>query len=235
MIRPEIRTIDWFNREGDSRRELFVPVNKSKSKSKKSRQQDDGLEKLLQQYIAEFAEQNTAAKVVTEGLRVMGIGLRPLVDRLTFRTLDVEQRAKEFIRFGYRFDRRLGRICYEHGWAKVYRKAGYPALFITQAYDGKRGNASVIRPWVSAFGDKTLHHMAILVGEIEEAVFYLEKQGVPFSGKVVGRHGKDLRQTFAAPEIRNGMVYSVLELTERHHGNHDFLKRHEDFLMKSTH
>jgi len=195
---------------------------------------NDPLEKLLRSYIEDFIINNRAAKVVADGLRVIGIGFRPIVDHLTFRTLNVEERAKEFLQLGYAYDAKLGVIEYENWWAKVYRKPGYPVLFLDQAYDGKRGQGSLIPGWVKSFGDKVLHHIAIQVDDIENAIFYMEKQGIAFTGKIVGDKSTDLRQIFTAPEMKKGKAFSVVELTERHRGYTGFLPPQADSLMEST-
>lgn len=183
---------------------------------------NDPLEKALRVYISEFVANNKAAQVISDGLRVLGIGLRPVIDHITFRTLNVDDRAKEFLHYGYTFDAKLGVIEEDDWWAKVYRKPGYPAIFIDQAFHGARGQNSVIPAWVQTFGDK-VHHMAIQVDDIETAIFYLEKQGIPFVGHIVGDRGTDLRQIFAQPEMKKGKVFTVLEVTERHRGYTGFL------------
>jgi hypothetical protein len=192
------------------------------------------LERLLSRYIDDFIAHNSAAKVVADGLHVLGIGFRPIVDHLTFRTLDVEERVKEFLKYGYAYDAELGILEYENWWAKVYRKPGYPALFIDQAFEGGRGKGSLIPDWVKTFGDKVIHHIAIQVDEIDHAIYALEKQGVVFAGKVAGEKGSDLRQIFTAPEMKNGKAFSVLELTERRRGYTGFLPPQADRLMEST-
>ncbi len=195
---------------------------------------NDPLAKLIQHYTDDFIAHNAAAKTVADGLHVIGIGFRPIIDHMTFRTLDVEERAKEFLQHGYVYDEKLGVIEYENWWAKVYRKLGHPALFIDQAFDGERGKESLIPDWVKTFGDKVLHHIAIQVDDINHAIYALEKQGVVFAGKVVGERGTDLRQIFTAPEMKKGKAFSVLELTERHHGYCGFLPPQADGLMEST-
>ena len=184
---------------------------------------NDPLEQLLRYYIQDFIANNTAAKVVANGMRVIGIGFRPVIDHITFRTLDVEKRAKEFLKYGYQYDRKLGVIKYDNWWAKVYRKPGYPAIFIDQPYEGKRGKESLIPEWVKTFGDKILHHVSIQVDDIEQAVFFLEKQGVPMAGNIIGDRGSDLRQIFTKPEMKKKKAFTVLELAERHRGYQGFL------------
>ena len=195
---------------------------------------NDPLEAWLRHYIDDYVANNRAAKVVADGLRVIGIGFRPIVDHLTFRTLDVEKRAEEFVKYGYEYDKKLGIIEYDNWWAKVYRKPGYPTLFLDQAYKGARGKGSLIPDWVKTFSDKVIHHIAIQVDDIEKAIFYLEKQGVAFAGSIVGDKGTDLRQIFSKPERKNGKSFSVLELTERHRGYTGFLPPQADGLMEST-
>ena len=170
----------------------------------------DPLEVVLAKYVDEFIAGNQAAQVVASGLRVIGIGFRPVIDHLTFRTLHVDERAKEFLAYGYEYDQKLGLLEYENWWAKIYRKRGYPALFIDQAFEGKRGKSSLIPEWVGQFGDRIPHHIAVRVDEIESAVYFLEKQGVAFSGKIVGEKGSDLRQIFSAPQMRPPKIFSVL-------------------------
>ena len=194
----------------------------------------DPIEMRMAHYVESYVRENKAARVVAEGLRVLGIGFRPVIDHITFRTLNVDKRAAEFCDLGFIYDTHLGVIEYENWWAKVYRKPGYPAIFIDQAFDGARGQGSLIPAWVQKFGDQVLHHVAIQVDDIEKAIYFLEKQGIPFSGKVVGAKGTDLRQIFTSPEMRDGVTFSVLELAERHHGYTGFLPPQADGLMEST-
>lgn len=195
---------------------------------------NDPLEKLLNAYVQDFVLNNKAARVVYEGLRVVGIGFRPIIDHITFRTLNVEERAREFLDFDYKYDSKLGVIEYDNWWAKVYRKPGYPTIFIDQAFDGAKGKGSLIPEWVKSFGDKVLHHVAIQVSDIESAIFFLEKQGVAFAGSIVGDRDTDLRQIFTQPELRGGKPFSVLELAERHRGYSGFLPPQAQGLMEST-
>ena len=194
----------------------------------------DPLETLLQRYVEDFVRQNQSARTIAEGLRVIGIGFWPVIDHLTFRTLDVEERAKEFLKLDYAYDKKLGVLEYNNWFAKVYRKRGLPALFIDQAFNGPHGKGSLIPDWVKAFGDKTLHHVAVRVEDTENAVFYLEKQGVRFAGQIVGDRGTNLRQIFTQPEMKKGKAFSVVELTERHRGFDGFSPPQANRLMEST-
>jgi len=110
------------------------------------------LEQLLRAYLDDYVARNKAARILAQGLKVVGTGLRPVIDHITFRTLNVDKRAGEFLKHGYEFDEGLGIIEYENWWAKVYRKPGYPAIFIDQAFDGARGKKSLIPDWVKTFG-----------------------------------------------------------------------------------
>jgi len=194
---------------------------------KSERQLDD----LLAVFIAEFVARNGAARTLKQRLDDVGVGFFPLADHLTFRTDHIDRRAEEFLRLGYRFSETLQ---YEDWFAKVYRKPGYPALFIDQAYEDERGRTSIIPGWVAKFGDRTLHHIAVRVEDIELAMDHLQRAGVRFAGPVVGERGGPLRQVFTVPEDVNGVAFSVVELTERHEGYLGFSPPQADSLMKST-
>ncbi|MBI4430433.1 MAG: hypothetical protein HY587_01805 [Candidatus Omnitrophica bacterium] len=195
------------------------------------------IDQKIQSYVEDFVRQNKAAAAVEKHLSVAGVGLRPVADHITFRTLDVEKRAKEFTAEGFSWDKALGNngiIEYNDWWAKVYRRAGFPAIFIDQAYDGKRGESSLIPGWVKQFGDQTLHHVAIAVEDIEKSIAALKKLGIECAGEIVGARGSDLRQIFTKAEVKNGQAFSVVELTERHNGYAGFLPPQADGLMKSS-
>jgi hypothetical protein len=63
----------------------------------KSHQSDQDLEKLLREYVADFLANNTAGRMLDEMLRKAGIGIRPIMDHLTFRTHNIDRRAEEFL------------------------------------------------------------------------------------------------------------------------------------------
>ncbi|MCM8775285.1 MAG: hypothetical protein NC930_02890 [Candidatus Omnitrophica bacterium] len=194
----------------------------------------DSLEQFLDECIKQFLATNGSARVVAEGLRVIGVGFRPLIDHIGFRALDVEDRVREFLRFGYTYDAQLGKVEYGGVWAKVYRKAGYPAIFISQPKDSKTSSRSPVSEWVRMFGTKPAHHLALRVEEIESSVYFLEKQGIVFSGKIIGDKGGNLRQRYTMPEIRNGQAFTVLEIIERNRGYGGFLASHENLLDQSS-
>lgn len=194
----------------------------------------DPLEALLLWYVEDFIRQNHSAEIIANGLRVAGMGFWPAVDHLTFRTLDVDRRSEGFVKYKYTYDTQMGVLEYNNWFAKVYRKPGYPALFLDQAYPGAKGKGSLIPDWVKAFGDETLHHAALRVEDIEKAIFFLEKQGVRFAGQIVGDRDTDLRQIFTEPEMKKGKAFSVVELTERHRGFMGFSPPQANRLMEST-
>ena len=197
----------------------------------------DKAEEVVRRYVKEFVKNSRAARFLQRELEKIGIGLFPLVDHITVRTLDVDKRAREFIRLGFTWDRTIGThgiLEYDDWWAKVYRKPGLPAVFIDQAFRGRRGKTSVIPPWVNRFSDKVLHHIAVRVGDIEKAVASLKKRGISFAGGIVGAKGGDLRQIFTAADVRNGHPFTVVELIERHRGYAGFSPPSADALMKSS-
>ena len=189
------------------------------------------LEHVVIQYIEEYVSRNQAASSVQEALEDIGIGLFPVVDHITVRTMSIDRRAEEFLEQGYRYAETLE---YEDWWAKVYRAPGCPALFIDQAYEGERGRTSIIPSWVNQFGDQTLHHIAVQVTDIETSIRQLSAKGVAFAGQIVGERGSDLRQIFSVPENVAGQAFSVLELAERHRGFQGFSPPQANSLMQST-
>jgi catechol 2,3-dioxygenase-like lactoylglutathione lyase family enzyme len=189
------------------------------------------LDELLSGYITDFVTRNLAARILTRQLDQVGVGFTPLADHLTIRTDDIDRRVGEFLALGFAFSETLE---YQDWFAKIYRKPGYPALFIDQAYSDSRGRTSIIPGWVAHFGDRTLHHIAVRVEDIDNAIDRLQQEGIRFAGSIVGERGGPLRQIFTAPEEVNGVPFSVLELTERHEGFLGFSPPQADGLMRST-
>jgi catechol 2,3-dioxygenase-like lactoylglutathione lyase family enzyme len=189
------------------------------------------LDALIARMIDDYASRNRAAKLLQGLLDAAGVGFYPVADHLTLRTLDIDQRAEEFTKLGYGYSETIE---YEDWYAKVYRKVGYPALFVDQAYSDDRGRTSIIPGWVNKFGDQVFHHVAVRVEDIERAIERLKAQGVVFVGQIVGARGGQLRQIFTAPEMVDGQPFSVLELAERHRGYQGFSPPQADSLMKST-
>jgi len=189
------------------------------------------LDALIERMVADYIRQNLAAKMLKTMLDDAGVGLSPVIDHLTIRTFDIEHGAEPFVALGYAYDETIE---YDDWYAKVYRKAGYPALFVDQAYTDDRGKTSIIPGWVKKFGDQIFHHIAVRVEDIEKAVERLKQNGVVFAGNIVGNRGDRLRQIFSAPETVDGRPFSVLELAERHRGYLGFLPPQADSLMKST-
>ncbi|MBI4382727.1 MAG: hypothetical protein HY579_01675 [Nitrospinae bacterium] len=195
---------------------------------------DSPVDRFFFEYVGRFLEENHAARILADSLRQCGVGLMPLVDHCTLRTHDVDRRAQEVIGYGFAFDESIGVLEFDTWWARVFRKPGYPALFIDQAFAGGRGKGSLIPGWVDAHGDRRFHHIAILVEDIETAIGALQSRGAAFAGEIVGARGSDLRQIFTRPELRDGEAFTVLELIERHNGYAGFLPPQADGLMEST-
>ena len=189
------------------------------------------LDALISRMIEAYVSRNSAARVLQELLEETGVGFYPVADHLTLRTLDIDRRAEEYTRLGYAYSETLE---YDDWYAKVYRKVGYPALFVDQAYRDERGKTSIIPGWVKKFGDQVYHHVAVRVEDIEKAMDRLKAKGVVFAGQIVGARGGPLRQIFTAPETVDAQPFSVLELTERHCGYQGFSPPQADSLMKST-
>ncbi len=192
------------------------------------------LDHLLKDYIQKLLDGNRATADFAGQLTRCGSGLMPLIDHAAIRTLNVDVRSKQFVELGYRYDEKIGVLEFDNWWAKVFRKPGYPTLFIDQGYDDERGRNSLIPGWVKAHGDQCFHHIAILVEDIEVAIDAVRKRGFEITGQIVGESGTDLRQIFTDPEVKDGEAYSVLELIERHNGYTGFLPPQADGLMEST-
>ena len=189
------------------------------------------LDDLLDRMVTEYVEHNRAAGVLKAMLDESGVGFSPVMDHVTIRTLDIDRGAEPFVKLGYTYDETLQ---YDDWYAKVYRKVGYPALFVDQAYPDERGKTSIIPSWVNKFGDKVFHHVAVRVENIEHAVARLNQQGVVFASSIIGERGGHLRQIFSSPEMIDGQPFTVLELAERHRGYLGFLPPQADSLMKSS-
>lgn len=189
------------------------------------------LDELMEKMVADYVAHNKAATVLKELLDQAGVGLAPVIDHVTVRTFDIDHGAAPFVALGYAYEETLE---YDDWYAKVYRKTGYPALFVDQAYPDERGKTSIIPGWVKKFGDRVLHHIAVRVEDIEKAIERLKKEGVVFTGSIVGGRGGQLRQIFSSPEMVDGQPFSVLELAERHRGYQGFSPPQADSLMKSS-
>lgn len=193
--------------------------------------QAQALDDLLDRMVADYIEHNRAASILKAMLDQSGVGFSPVMDHVTIRTLEIDRGAEPFVKLGYAYDET---IQYDDWYAKVFRKVGYPALFVDQAYPDERGQTSIIPGWVNKFGDKVFHHVAVRVEDIEQALARLQEKGVVFAGNIVGASGASLRQIFSAPETIDGQPFSVLELAERHRGYQGFSPPQADSLMKSS-
>jgi hypothetical protein len=188
-------------------------------------------EPIIIQLIEQYFRKNEAANLYLLLLQEQRIPL--IIDHATIRCLNVDQRAKEFTQMGYVYKNEMIEFPEQGWWAKVYRKENHPALFIDQDYTDTKGPHSPITPWVKNFGDKVLHHIAVLVKNIDQTKKAMELKGVEFSGNIIGAPGTRLRQIFTSAEVRNGSPFTVLELTERNHYE-GFYPEQADGLMKSS-
>ncbi|MBC8145612.1 MAG: hypothetical protein H7X80_08490 [bacterium] len=173
---------------------------------------------VITNYVSTFVEANGAASILQKQLAAAGVGLRPVIDHISFRTMQVHERALEFEALGYSYDDSIGVVERDDFWYKVYRKPGLPAVLIQQAHEDARGTRSPIPAWVQRFTDGLPHHIAIEVDRMEDAVEALTKAGITFVGKIVGDKASEFRQIYAQPEIIDGVPATVLELVERRWG-----------------
>jgi hypothetical protein len=178
---------------------------------------------VINNYIATFIESNAAARILRDRLAAAGVGLRPVIDHISFRTLRVHERAREFEALGFSFDDTIGVVERDDFWYKVYRKPGFPAVLIQQAFEDARGAHSPIPAWVARHTDGELHHVAIAVDRLEHAVAALGEAGISFIGQIVGDADSEFRHIYAQPDLVDGEASSVLEFVERHWGFTGFL------------
>ncbi len=174
------------------------------------------LEQALKQYAAELSAGNAAARVITRGLSLVGIGLHPVLDHLIFRTIHLKKRANEFLEMGYQRDLTAKVLEHKGHGVEVLRRGCAPAILVEHPHE-KSG-----LDWVAHFGDKKPYALAVRVEDIEEAVFRLEKQAVGFIRPPAGKHGEALREIAALPEVEDGKNASHLILIERHAGDRRF-------------
>ncbi|MDD5226416.1 MAG: hypothetical protein PHV97_04425 [Candidatus Omnitrophica bacterium] len=174
------------------------------------------VEQVLKQYAAGFAIENSAARVVTRGLSLVGIGLSPVLDHFIFRTAHLKERASEFLDLGYQRDLTAKVLEHKGHGVEVLRKGGAPAILVEHPHE-KTG-----LDWVEHFGDKKPYAMVLRVEDIEEAAFRLEKQSVGFIRPPAGKHGETLREIAALPEVKDGKNAHHLIFVERHAGDERF-------------
>jgi len=174
------------------------------------------LEQALKQYTEDLAAGNPAARVVTRGLSLVGIGLRPVLDHLIFRTVHLIERTREFLALGYTRDPAAKVLEHKGHGVEVLRRGCAPAILVEHPHE-KSG-----LDWVARFGDQNPYAMAVRVENIDEAVFRLEKQAVGFIRPPAGQQGDVLREIAAQPEIKDGKPFSHLILIERHAGDQRF-------------
>lgn len=103
--------------------------------------QEADLDAVMARMTADFLAQNSAGRMLRRALDDVGVGFIPVIDHVTIRTMDIDRRAEEFLALGYRYDETLH---FDDWYAKVFRWAGYPALFVDQAYPDDRGKTSII-------------------------------------------------------------------------------------------
>jgi hypothetical protein len=168
------------------------------------------LEQTLKQYADGLILENAAARVVTRGLSLVGVGFRPVLDHFIFRTVHLKERANEFLAMGYERDLTAKVLEHKGHGVEVLRRGYAPAILVEHPHE-KAG-----LDWVAHFGDKKPYAMALRVDDIEEAAFRLEKQSVGFIRPPAGKHGETLREIAALPEVKDGKNAHHLILVERH-------------------
>jgi hypothetical protein len=184
---------------------------------------------LVDRLIEDFFLESSAGRLYISACEQYGWPF--VIDHITVRCLNIDRRAEVFLKTGYLYQDEMVEYKDQGWWAKIYRKPNFPALFIDQAYaDAKE---AIIPAWVKKFGEDVLHHVAVLVTNIDKTVDALSKNGVAFSGNVIGSKGSRLRQIFTVAELCDGSAFTVLELTERN-GYDGFYPEQANKLMESS-
>lgn len=192
----------------------------------------EAADKFLKMNCTNYINANKSALKAVENIKRSGIGWFQQIDHVTFRTHNVKNKAKTITEFGYSH---VDTLKFKNWWGNIYALKGRPLIFIDQAYEGKKGEGSLIKEWVDEFGDQYFHHIAIRVEDIEYSVeFFKSKLQIEFSSAINGEPHANLRQIFTKPEIQNKKAFSVLELIERNNGYRGLLPPQADKLMEST-
>lgn len=174
------------------------------------------LEQVLKQYVDDLTAENSAVRVITRGLSLVGVGIRPVLDHLVFRTVHLKERAREFLDLGYEKDPAAKVLEHKGHGVEVLRRGCAPAILVEHPHE--KGGLE----WVAHFGDKKPYALAVRVEDIEEATFRLEKQAVGFIRPPAGKRGENLREIAALPEVKDGKSAHYLLLAERHAGDARF-------------
>lgn len=178
----------------------------------------DPLKDKLLKTISFFVADNEAARVISQGLRVVGIGILPALDYLCFLTKSHAACIEPYLSLGYSENQsKQLDIRTSEGHAKVYDCAGYPSIVVVESSTVKE-QTPFISAWVDKFDHALPFMLTLHVENIENAVFYLEKQGVAFPKSISGGRGEIVREAIAIAKVKEDQVFSAVKLIERHCG-----------------
>ena len=118
----------------------------------------EAVDKFLRANCENYINSNKSALKVVGNIKQAGIGWFQLIDHVIFRIDNVEIKAKQLVDFGYSH---IDTLEFNNWWGNIYALKGRPLVFIDQAYEGEKGEGSLIKEWVNGFGDKIFHHIAI--------------------------------------------------------------------------
>jgi len=177
----------------------------------------DRLKAYLTALVVSFVAENQGARVVSQGLKCVGVGILPVIDHLCFFTNDFKECLEHYRDFGYE-ESFSSDLEITEGIGHVLIKKGYPALIVIEA-----GESAFIKSWLEKFNHRQPFFIAVEVEHIENAVFYMEKQGVAFTEGVFGKRGDHCRLAFSAFEVKEGQLFSTLRLVERLRGYQGFM------------
>jgi hypothetical protein len=81
-------------------------------------------------FISHFLSKNEATFYIANELSNFAVGLMQLIYHCILCTLDVVKRAGNLLSIGFFHDHVLITLKFYNWWAKVYRKPGYPSLYV---------------------------------------------------------------------------------------------------------
>ncbi len=175
----------------------------------------DPLDKIFDGYIKNICEDSIAIKTFFRALSLVGIGARPVLDHIIFRTSSPRQIIAPFLEFGYGRDLNARILPDSSSW-EIYRCENAPAILLSIPHTKEELD------WLNRWEDDHPYVIAVRVKDIDQAVFNLEKQGVIFLRPSTGSAKENLREIAIAPSTVEGMDKSFLLLVERHQQSRDF-------------
>ena len=91
--------------------------------------------KYIEALCTDYLKSNISASKVVEHIKQAGVSWFQLVDHVTFRTYNVENKANDIQGFGYK---KVETLEFQNWWGNIYYVKGSPLIFIDQSYEGEK-------------------------------------------------------------------------------------------------